>query len=91
MVFCYHGQTGRNGSVQNDQPNQPNGPRIALFFYYRVRSTGESPVRLVSSVRSDRIKEQAHNCVLLSSVPRLTHFRNRYNFYVILISSEINS
>jgi len=59
MVFFCHAQTGRNGSVQNNQPNQPTGPRIALFLYYRGRSTGESPVRLVWSVRSDRIKEQA--------------------------------
>jgi len=43
----YLGQTGRNGSVQNDQPNQPTGrPRIALFFYYYGRSTG----RMVCSV-----------------------------------------
>jgi len=27
----YHGQTGRSGSVQNDQPNQPTGPLFALF------------------------------------------------------------
>jgi len=41
MVFFYHSQTGRNGSVQNDQPNQPTDPRIALFFYYYGRYTGE--------------------------------------------------
>jgi len=43
MVFFYHGQTGRNGSVQNDQPHQPTVPtglRIALFFYYHGRTNG---------------------------------------------------
>jgi len=62
MVFFHHGQTVRNDSVQNDQPNQPTiptGQRIALFFYYHGRSADEATVRLVSSVRSDRIKEQA--------------------------------
>jgi len=62
MVFIHYGQTGRNGAIQNDQPNQPTiptGPRIAPFFYYHGRSTGETTVRLVSSVQSDRIKEQA--------------------------------
>jgi len=60
MVFFDHGQTGRNGSVQNDQPNQPTvptGPRIAQFFF----TTGEPTVGLVSSVRSDRLKAQALN------------------------------
>jgi len=40
-MFYYDGQTGRNGSVQNDQPNQPTvptGPRIAQFFYYHGRT-----------------------------------------------------
>jgi len=40
MVFFYHDQTGRNGSVQNDQPTVPTGPRIALFFYYHGRTNG---------------------------------------------------
>jgi len=43
MVFFYYGQTGRNGSVQNYQPNQPTvptGQRIALFFYYHGWTNG---------------------------------------------------
>jgi len=41
------------------RPTVPTGPRIALSFYYHGRCTGEPMVRLVSSFRSDRIKEQA--------------------------------
>jgi len=75
MVFCYHGQTRGNDSVQNDQPNQPTGPRIALFFYYHGRSTGEPTVRLVSSIRSDRIKEQALIVDVVSWYIKLTNMR----------------
>jgi len=57
MVFFYRGQTGRNGSVQNDQPNQRS--TVCSVLYYHGRSTGEPTVRLVRSVRSDPIKEQA--------------------------------
>jgi len=55
MVFFYHGQTGRNGSVQNDQPNQPTVHGLHCSF----TTTGEPTVRLVNSVRFNRLKEQA--------------------------------
>jgi len=45
MVLFYHGQTGRNGSVQNDQPNQPTvptGPRIALAVLLLPRANQQS-------------------------------------------------
>ena len=36
IVFFYYGQTGRNGSVQNDRPNQPTGNRKAGRLYTSV-------------------------------------------------------
>jgi len=70
MVFFYHGQTGRNGSVQNDQPtNQRFQPVHGLHCSFII--TGEPTVRLVSSVRSDRLKEQALSLSLLAVIGRL--------------------